>query len=40
VDYQFYRELLAGKYDDEINRGLRALMGYGPDLYQGTLVKA
>jgi radical SAM superfamily enzyme YgiQ (UPF0313 family) len=22
VDYQFYRELLAGKYDDEINRGL------------------
>jgi len=22
VNYQFYRELLAGKYDDEINRGL------------------
>lgn len=22
VDYQFYRDLLAGKYDDEINRGL------------------
>jgi hypothetical protein len=22
VDYQFYRELLAGRYDDEINRGL------------------
>jgi radical SAM superfamily enzyme YgiQ (UPF0313 family) len=22
IDYQFYRELLAGRYDDEINRGL------------------
>ena len=22
VDYQFYRELLAGKYDDEVNQGL------------------
>jgi radical SAM superfamily enzyme YgiQ (UPF0313 family) len=22
VDYQFYREMLAGRYDDEINRGL------------------
>jgi anaerobic magnesium-protoporphyrin IX monomethyl ester cyclase len=22
IDYQFYRELLAGKYEDEINRGL------------------
>jgi anaerobic magnesium-protoporphyrin IX monomethyl ester cyclase len=40
IDYQFYRELLAGKYDDEINRGMRALTGYGADLYQGTLVKA
>ncbi|MCB0037587.1 MAG: B12-binding domain-containing radical SAM protein [Anaerolineales bacterium] len=25
VDYQFYRDLLAGKYDDEINRGLTDL---------------
>lgn len=39
VDYQFYRELLAGKYDDEINHGLAAV-NYGADLYQGTLVKA
>lgn len=38
VDYQFYRDLMAGKYDDEINRGLNALRG--ADLYQGTLVKA
>jgi radical SAM superfamily enzyme YgiQ (UPF0313 family) len=22
IDYQFYRDLLSGKYDDEINRGL------------------
>ena len=39
VDYQFYRDLLAGKYDAEINRGL-ASVGYGADLYQGALVKA
>ena len=38
VDYQFYRDLMAGKYDEEINRGLNALRG--ADLYQGTLVKA
>ncbi len=24
IDYQFYRELLAGRYDDEVNRGLDA----------------
>ena len=39
VDYQFYRELLAGKYDDEINRGL-ATVTRGADLYEGTLIKA
>jgi radical SAM superfamily enzyme YgiQ (UPF0313 family) len=39
VNYQFYRELLAGKYDAEINRGLGSVV-YGADLYQGTLVKA
>ena len=38
VNYQFYRDLLAGKYDDEINRGLGAARG--ADLYRGTLVKA
>ncbi|HMN29092.1 MAG TPA: radical SAM protein [Caldilineaceae bacterium] len=40
VDYQFYRELLAGKYDAEINRGLRATSRYGSDLYEGSLIKA
>jgi radical SAM superfamily enzyme YgiQ (UPF0313 family) len=39
IDYQFYRELLAGKFDDEINRGLRSIT-HGADLYQGALVKA
>jgi radical SAM superfamily enzyme YgiQ (UPF0313 family) len=39
VDYAFYRELLAGKYDDQINAGL-AQVDYGAELYQGTLVKA
>ena len=38
VDYQFYRDLMAGKYDEEINRGLNALRG--ADIYQGTLIKA
>jgi anaerobic magnesium-protoporphyrin IX monomethyl ester cyclase len=27
VDYQFYRDLLAGKYDSEVNRGLPAAPG-------------
>ena len=39
VDYQFYRDLLAGKYDAEINRGV-GVPARGADLYQGTLVKA
>ncbi len=39
VDYQFYRELLAGKYDDEINAGMDEVE-YGAELYEGTLVKA
>jgi radical SAM superfamily enzyme YgiQ (UPF0313 family) len=39
VDYKFYRELLAGKYDDRINQGLDAVR-YGAELYQGTLIKA
>lgn len=39
VDYKFYRELLAGKYDDIINQGLDSVR-YGAELYQGTLIKA
>jgi radical SAM superfamily enzyme YgiQ (UPF0313 family) len=38
IDYQFYRDLIAGRYDEEINRGVAALRG--ADLYQGTLIKA
>lgn len=39
VDYGFYRELLAGKYDEEINRGL-ATVERGSELYEGSLIKA
>ncbi len=39
VCYQFYRDLRAGKYDAEINRGLDD-GARGADLYQGTLIKA
>jgi anaerobic magnesium-protoporphyrin IX monomethyl ester cyclase len=39
VDYQFYRELLAGKYDAEVNQGLGGGVR-ASDLYHGTLVKA
>lgn len=39
VDYAFYRELLAGKYDDEINRGLGG-GERGAELYEGALIKA
>lgn len=41
VDYQFYRELLAGKYDAEINRGM-AQPNYHQtaETYQEALIKA
>ncbi len=39
IDYQFYRDMLAGKYDDEINKGLDEVK-YGADLYKGALAKA
>ena len=39
VNYQFYRDLLAGKYDAEINQGIGSA-ARGAELYQGTLVKA
>ena len=38
VDYQFYRDLLKGKYDAEVNRGL--IGARGADVYQDALVKA
>ncbi len=39
VDYQFYRELLAGKYDDEVNKGLKQIR-YERSNYMGALAKA
>jgi radical SAM superfamily enzyme YgiQ (UPF0313 family) len=39
IDYQFYRDLIAGKYDDEVNKGLDTVM-HGAELYRGSLVKA
>ena len=39
VDYQFFRDMLAGKYDAEINAGLSGNVR-GAELYEGTLVKA
>jgi anaerobic magnesium-protoporphyrin IX monomethyl ester cyclase len=40
VDYQFYRELLAGKYDDEINKGLTPSERQKSGTYQEALIKA
>jgi anaerobic magnesium-protoporphyrin IX monomethyl ester cyclase len=40
VDYQFYRELLAGKFDDEINRGLDEYARQKSGVFQEALVKA
>jgi radical SAM superfamily enzyme YgiQ (UPF0313 family) len=40
IDYQFYRELLAGKYDDEINRGLDDYARKKSGVYADALVKA
>lgn len=40
VDYQFYRDLLAGKYDDEINRGASRPVQSQDDNYMDALIKA
>ncbi len=40
IDYQFYNDLLAGKYDGQINRGLSASLWGQPGQYQDALVKA
>jgi anaerobic magnesium-protoporphyrin IX monomethyl ester cyclase len=40
IDYRFYNDLLAGKYDREINRGLSASLWGKPGVYQEALVKA
>ncbi len=39
IDYQFYRDLLSGKYDDEINRGLATIRQQRVD-YWDALAKA
>ena len=39
IDYQFYRDLLAGKYDDEVNDGLESLQRSRSD-YMDALTKA
>ena len=40
VDYQFYRELLAGKYDNEVNRGLSTLQAKRHGAFMSALGKA
>ncbi len=40
VDYQFYRDLLAGKYDDEINKGLPELVKRRSSYSMDALAKA
>lgn len=40
IDYPFYRELLAGKYDPEINRGLPAVAQKRSRVLTEALVKA
>lgn len=40
VDYQFYKELLAGKYDDEVNRGLDAYAQRKSGVFADALIKA
>jgi radical SAM superfamily enzyme YgiQ (UPF0313 family) len=40
VDYDFYRDLLAGKYDDEVNRGLEAYQKARSGVFEEALIKA
>lgn len=39
IDYAFYDKLMAGMFDQEINRGMRR-SDKGREVYQGTLIKA
>jgi len=39
IDYRFYNQLLAGKYDREVNRGLSPSATQG-GTYEGALIKA
>ena len=40
VDYPFYRELLAGKYDAEVNAGLSDLQRRRNGAFMDALIKA
>lgn len=40
IDYQFYRDLLAGKYDDEVNKGLDDIAKRRRKIYSDALIKA
>lgn len=39
IDYTFYNQLMAGRFDKEINRGMR-VNGKGKEVYEGALIKA
>jgi hypothetical protein len=40
IDYQFYRDLLAGKYDQEVNSGAHGPAGVESRAYLDALTKA
>jgi len=40
VDYTFYRELLAGKYDQQVNRGLDEVARQRRSVFSDALIKA
>ncbi len=40
IDYQFYRDLLAGRYDHEVNQGLPELIRSRRAVYSDALIKA
>jgi len=40
VDYRFYNQLLKGKFDQEINRGLPRSLWGKPGMFESALVKA
>ncbi|MDM8530118.1 radical SAM protein [Anaerolineales bacterium HSG25] len=40
IDYQFYRELLAGKYDEQVNKGIEQQNYHAETSYDEALIKA
>jgi hypothetical protein len=40
IDYKFYKQLLKGKFDRDVNNGLPQFLREKSGVYEGALIKA